>query len=191
VLAAAGPNLPEARVEVEAIGSLHPTARVLVDAAASVAAVRKGMGEASVAHLAAHGRFRDDNPLFSSLWFADGPLTLYDLQSLPGVPHLVLMAACDAGSSATRPGGELLGLAAGLLTLGTAALIAAHGPIHDGATAEVMLGLHRLLRSGVVPAAALAAVQARAADAEPRIQAAAASLVCLGAGTTPSPLASE
>jgi CHAT domain-containing protein len=101
------------------------------------------------------------------------------------------MAACDAGSSATRPGGELLGLAAGLLTLGTAALIAAHGPIHDGATAEVMLGLHRLLRSGVVPAAALAAVQARAADAEPRIQAAAASLVCLGAGTTPSPLASE
>jgi tetratricopeptide (TPR) repeat protein len=191
VLVAAGPKLPEARAEVEAIGSLHPTARVLVGAAASVAAVRKGMGEASVAHLAAHGRFRDDNPLFSSLRFADGPLTLYDLQSLPGVPHLVLMAACDAGSSATRPGGELLGLAAGLLTLGTAALIAAHGPIHDGATAELMVGLHRLLRSGAVPAAALAAVQDRAADAEPRIQAAAASLVCLGAGTTPSPLASE
>jgi hypothetical protein len=36
--------------------------------------------------------------LFSALWFADGPLTLYDLESLPRLPHLVLMAACDAGN---------------------------------------------------------------------------------------------
>jgi tetratricopeptide (TPR) repeat protein len=185
VLAAAGPRLSDARFEVEAVAALYPTSRSLVGDDASVAAVRAGMGEASIAHLAAHGRFRDDNPLFSALWFADGPLTLYDLESLPRVPHLVLMAACDAGSSATRPGGELLGLAAGLLTLGTATLIAAHGPIHDGATADLMVDLHRRLRSGLVPAAALAMVQTRAADAEPRVRAAAASLVCLGAGISP------
>jgi CHAT domain-containing protein len=186
VLAAAGPRLADARAEVEAVAALHPSSRLLVDGNASVAAVRAGMGEASIAHLAAHGRFRDDNPLFSALWFADGPLTLYDLESLPRLPHLVLMAACDAGTSATRPGGELLGLAAGLLTLGTATLIAAHGPIHDGATADLMVDLHRRLRSGVVPAAALAMVQTRAADAEPRVQAAAANLVCLGAGIAPA-----
>lgn len=189
VLTAAGPRLPAAPGEVESIAALYPASRALVGAAASVAAVREGMGRASIAHLAAHGRFRDDNPLFSSLRFADGPLTLYDLEPLPGVPHLVLLAGCDAGSSAARAGGELLGLAAGLLTLGTATLIAALGPIHDGSTAALMIELHRRMRAGVAPAAALAAVQEGAADAEPRIRAAAASLVCIGAGTTPGPTA--
>jgi hypothetical protein len=184
VLAASGPGLAEAQAEVEAVAALHSGSRALVGSDASVAAVRAGMGEAAIAHLAAHGRFRDDNPLFSSLWFADGPLTLYDLESLPRVPRLVLMAACDAGASATRPGGELLGLAAGLLTLGTATLIAAHGPIHDGAAAGLMVDLHRRLRAGHVPADALASVQDEAAEAEPRVQAAAANLVCLGAGIT-------
>ena len=186
VLAASGPGLAAAQAEVEAVAALHTGSRSLVGGAASVAAVRAGMGEAAIAHLAAHGRFRDDNPLFSSLWFDDGPLTLYDLESLPRVPHLVLMAACDAGASATRPGGELLGLAAGLLTLGTATLIAAHGPIHDGAAAGLMVDLHRRLRSGHVPADALALVQTEAAEAEPRVQAAAANLVCLGAGMAPA-----
>jgi len=63
-------------------------------------------------------------------------------------------------------------------------LIAAHGPIHDGAAAGLMVDLHRRLRAGHVPADALASVQDEAAEAEPRVQAAAANLVCLGAGIT-------
>jgi CHAT domain-containing protein len=81
------------------------------------------------------------------------------------VPHLVLLAGCDAGSSAARAGGELLGLAAGLLILGTATLVAALGLIHDGATAALIIELHRRMRAGVVPAAALAMVQEDGAGA--------------------------
>lgn len=59
------------------------------------------------------------NPLFSSLRFADGPFTVYDLERLGQVPHLVVLAACDSGRSAVRPGDELLGHGVAFLTHGT------------------------------------------------------------------------
>ena len=38
------------------------------------------LGGVALAHLACHGAFRSDNPLFSSLRVADGDLTVYDLE---------------------------------------------------------------------------------------------------------------
>ena len=35
-----------------------------------------------LAHIAAHGIFRADSPLFSSLRMHDGPLTVYDFEQL-------------------------------------------------------------------------------------------------------------
>ena len=77
---------------------------MLTGEAATAAAVLAALPHAGIAHLAAHGTFRRDNPLFSSLRLADGPLTVYDLQTLPGVPELVILAACDSGLSLVCPG---------------------------------------------------------------------------------------
>ena len=52
------------------------------------------------AHVAAHGEFRADNPLFSCLHLADGPLTAYDLQRLRRPPQLLVLSSCE-----TRPDG--------------------------------------------------------------------------------------
>ncbi|GAA4753262.1 CHAT domain-containing protein [Modestobacter marinus] len=188
VLVAAGPGLPAAPAEAAAVAELHPTATLLVGPGATVASVRAGIGRSAVAHVAAHGHLRADNPLFSSLQLSDGPLTVYDLDSLAEVPRLVVLAACDGGSSAVCAGAELLGLAAGFLTLGTSALIAPIGPVCDGAVADLMVELHGHLRDGLLPAAALARVQQDAAGGSPGTLAAAAGLLCLGAGTSPSSL---
>lgn len=53
-----------------------------------------------------HALFRADNPLFSALQLADGPLTVYDLERLRAAPRDMILSACDDGVSAVRPGDE-------------------------------------------------------------------------------------
>ena len=73
------------------------------------------------AHIACHGHFRRDSPMFSSLILADGPLTVYDLESLATPPSLVVLPACNAGIAAVSVGDELIGTASALLGTACAA----------------------------------------------------------------------
>lgn len=183
VLAAAGPDLPGAQAEVETIAGVYGGASIsLSGAAATVEAIGEALRGASVAHLATHGRIRGDNPLFSSLLLADGPLTVYDLERLDAVPHTVVLAACDAGRSVVRAGDEPLGLSAAFLALGTRQLVAPVVPIPDGAAAGLMTDFHHLLATGTSAAEALARVQQQRTTDPAGTGAAAAAFVCMGAG---------
>ncbi|GAA2560047.1 CHAT domain-containing protein [Winogradskya consettensis] len=184
-LAVAGPDLPGAGAEIEALRRLNPGAGVLTGAAATVGAVLAALPGAGLAHLAAHGTFRRDNPLFSSLRLADGPLTVHDLQTLAGVPEVVILAACDSGLSLVCPGDELLGFSAALLAMGSRALIAAMLPVPDGPSAVLMTTLHRELAAGAPPAVALATARRDLlTGGGPAERVAAAGFVCIGAGLT-------
>lgn len=169
---------PHAVAEVTAIGSRYPHASSLLGETATVDAVTDAIDGADLAHLACHGRFRSENPLFSSLQLADGPLTVYDLERLAAPPSLLLLSACDTGLSDVHPGDELMGFAAALLSLGTATLIASVVPVPDAATRRLMVGFHDRLRAGHTPAASLAL----AADDTDDGPASGAGFVCLGAG---------
>jgi len=183
VLAAAGPDLPGAQPEVDTIARIYGGGSTsLSGAAATVEAVGAALCGASVAHLAAHGRIRGDNPLFSSLRLADGPLTVYDLERLDAVPHTVVLAACDAGRSVIRAGDEPLGLSAAFLGMGTRQLVAPVVPLPDGAAVELMTGFHHLFANGMTAAEALARAQQQWAAGPPDARAAAAGFVCMGAG---------
>ena len=170
----AGPQLPGADAEVHDVARLYDAAEVLTGAGATVSAVCGAMGRADLAHVAAHGTFRADSPLFSSLLMADGPLTVYDLERLRTAPSVVVLPACHAATAAVRTGDELLGTAAALLGLGVRSVIAPVMAVPDETTAALMVDLHRRLRSGEGPAVALAAA---AAGADP---VAAAPFVCIG-----------
>jgi CHAT domain-containing protein len=152
-----------------------------------VGAVADALERADRAHIASHGVFRADNPLFSALQLADGPLTVYDLERLRGAPRDMILSACDGGLSAVRPGDELMGFSGALLALGTSALIASVVPVPDESTHRLMLALHERLAAGDEPAAALAAAGAAALDpAAPADYATAAGFVCFGAGSAAS-----
>lgn len=183
VLAVAGPGLPGARAEAEAVGGIHSTSP-LVGPEATAEAVITALDGARLAHLAAHGRLHATNPLFSSLRLADGPLTIYDLERLHRAPRMVILAACDSGRSVVRAGDELLGLSATFLALGARTIIAPVMSVPDTETAPVMVALHRLLRAGHSAADALARTQRAGED----LAAASAGFVCIGADMTLPPV---
>jgi CHAT domain-containing protein len=170
----AGPGLPGARNEVTRLGRLYPRAETLVGERATATAVLASFEGAEVVHLAAHGSFRADSPLFSSVRLADGPLTVYDLEQVRRAPRLVILSACEAAAVAVRSGDELLGTAATLIGLGVRQVIAPVTAVPDDATQPLMLALHRHLLAGCTPAEALA----RASQDQPGV--AAAAFVCVG-----------
>jgi CHAT domain-containing protein len=136
------------------------------------------MDGAWLVHMAAHGTFRDDSPLFSAIELADGPLTVYDLERLKQAPHHVVLSSCSSAVGVAVGADELLGLVSALISLGSAGVIASVVPVNDPATVPLMTALHDQLRAG----AGLAAARARRAMSDdPVAQATAYSFIALGA----------
>lgn len=174
-----GPGLGSGGAEVPAVAAQDPDVEVLDGADATVAAALTALDGAALAHVAAHGHFREDSPLFSSLTLADGPLLVHDLQRLQRPPHRVVLSACESGVMAPVGDQELLGLAAALLSMGTAGVVSSLAEVDDAATVEVMVALHAALRAGGgLGDALLAARQVAAGDQV--LAATAASFTVLG-----------
>ena len=152
-------QIPRVRDEVTAIAEILPGSTVLLDGAATAAAVRELAPRADVLHLACHGQFRPDNPLFSSLHLGDGWMTVRDAYELDLGCAFVTLSACETGVSAVAPGEELMGLARGFFSAGTASLLVSLWTVDDASTAELMTGVYRGLRDGLRPADALARSQ--------------------------------
>jgi tetratricopeptide (TPR) repeat protein len=149
-----GPGIPGGRADAEAIERAVEDTVVASGPEATGARLAELMGDRSILHVAAHGRFRPDGPTFSSLLLHDGPFGLYDLQSMP-VPELVVLAVCDAGRSEPLPGGELLGMAPAWFHGHATTVVAAGHSIVDSDAAAVTSGFYQLL-PGRTPASALA-----------------------------------
>ncbi len=151
----AGPRLDHADTEIAALQGCYPGAVALTGTAATADATREVLDGAALAHVAAHGHFRSDNPQFSCLEMADGPLTVYDLERLGRAPEVLVLSACDSGLSDVKPGDELMGLAAAVMALGTRTLVASVVPVADEPTRPFMEAFHARLLAGETPAAAL------------------------------------
>jgi tetratricopeptide (TPR) repeat protein len=178
----AGPGLPYAAAEVLTLARRYGGARRFTGRSSTVHAVTDALDGAELAHIAAHGHFRADNPLFSAIQLADGPLTVYDLERVNRPPRHLVLSACESGLPAVHPGDELLGLAAALLALGARSLVATVVPVPDEASRPLMLRLHRHLRRGATPAAALAKAQRELTGGGPEVSVAATGFLCFGAG---------
>jgi CHAT domain-containing protein len=175
-----GPGLGVGGGELRALSGQYPGAKVLADGTATARRVLEALDGAPLAHIAAHGTFRADSPLFSSLLMDDGPLTVHDLEGLRSAPYRLILSSCDSGMLATAGANELLGLTSSLVPLGTAGIAASVVPVNDQATVGLMIELHRGLQRGATLGHALC--QARAGVHGDPVQAATAwSFVTLGA----------
>ncbi len=99
-------------------------------------------------HLAAHGSFRSDNPLFSGLALADGWLTTLDIFNLRLHTSLVTLSACETGRSVIGGGDELLGLMRAFLYAGAASLVLSQWAVDDRSTALFMDHFYKNLKRG-------------------------------------------
>jgi tetratricopeptide (TPR) repeat protein len=150
-----GPELGSGRAEVTSLARLYGKAVVLGDGTATAERVLAAIDGSRLAHIAAHGIFRADSPLFSSLLLDDGPLTVYDVEGLRRAPYRLVLPACESGVQAPAGADELLGLAAALLPRGTAGIVASVVRVNDEAASHVMQALHASLLNGTSLAAAL------------------------------------
>lgn len=176
-----GPGLAAAGAEVAGLAAGYPGAVVLGGGTATAANVLAALDGADLAHVAAHGTFRADSPLFSSLRLDDGPLTVHDLEQLARSPRRVVLPACDSALLGPAGADELLGLTSSLLPLGTTGVVAGVVPVGDEATAALMGRLHRHLRAGHTLAEALRRSRPGGGE-DPVAVATGWSFVSLGAG---------
>ncbi|MDN5751006.1 MAG: CHAT domain-containing protein, partial [Pseudonocardia sp.] len=98
VVVVAGPGLAGGEAEAAAVSACHPWATVLAPREATTGAVLDAMARAGLVHLACHGVLRSDNPIFSALTMADGPLTVHELDLRAVAPHRIVLASCDSAA---------------------------------------------------------------------------------------------
>jgi tetratricopeptide (TPR) repeat protein len=179
VVLVGGPRLLTGDVEVRHLVRQYPDAMVLADGEATADRVMAAMDGAWLVHMAAHGTFRGDSPLFSAIELDDGPLTAYDLERLKQAPYRVVLSSCSSAVGVAVGADELLGLVSALISLGSAGVVASVVPVNDPATVPLMTALHEHLRAGAdLPAALTLARHAAAGDAV--AQATAYSFIALG-----------
>jgi len=159
------PPLPGAAAEANGVAQMFgTTAHLGADARESL--LHHLDGNVDFVHLAAHGLYDADNPLFSRIALApgdgeDGSLTVHEILSsldLRGV-KLVVLSACRSAAGTPSGGDEMVGLTRALLYAGTPNVISTLWNINDTASAGLMNALYRRLAAGSSPAEALRQAQ--------------------------------
>jgi CHAT domain-containing protein len=158
---------PRVRDEILNLTPLFPSAEALIGESATVEALRQSAPRADILHLACHGQFRSDNPLFSSLRLADGWLTVRDAYDLELRCGLAVLSACETGVNAVAPGDEIIGLARGFFSAGAPSLIVTLWTVDDEETATLMADFYKRLLAGDTPAAALRHAQREMLERQP------------------------
>ncbi len=153
-----GGALPFTRQEAELVAALLG-GQALVEDDARLDVLRTAAGGCRVLHLAAHGDFRPDNPLFSGLALADGWLTTLDIFGLRLNASLVTLSACQTGRNVVAGGDELLGLMRAFLAAGAASLALSLWAVEDRSTAALMASFYRKLAAGQPKGQALRSAQ--------------------------------
>lgn len=141
--------------EVQSIAGTLPHAELLLGADANIEALRTAGLHSRILHIATHGTFRQDNPMFSGIRLGDAYLNLYDLYQLQLEADLVTLSGCATGLNVVTAGDELLGLIRGLLYAGAQSLLLTLWNVHDRSTADFMTSFYRRFQKGAGKAAAL------------------------------------
>jgi CHAT domain-containing protein len=152
---------PRIHDEIRSIGGIFGDTTAFVDAAATADALRLHSTAADVVHLACHGQFRSDNPLFSALLLADGWFTVRDAYSLRLDNALVTLSACETGANVVAPGDELIGLARGFFSAGACSVLLSLWMVDDEATNQMMVDFYREIKAGSSLSTSLRAAQLR------------------------------
>jgi tetratricopeptide (TPR) repeat protein len=160
-------RLPHAAGEARHVAALFADSLCLVDAQATLDALRRLAPAADVIHLACHAQFRGDNPLFSALHLHDGALTAEWLQGLALRPALVVLSACETGLADQGQGDEMVGLVRAFLVAGAARVLAALWPVDDAVTGRFMAAFYGARLAGSPCAAALQQAQSEVRRTHP------------------------
>jgi CHAT domain-containing protein len=169
VMAVPDRRAPHIEQEAQFVAKALGNARLFVGAEATEENLRAYGPQSQYIHIATHGYFRQDNPMFSSIRLGTSWLNLFDLYQLHLNAELVTLSGCGTGMNVVVGGDELIGLVRGLLYAGAQTLLVSLWEIHDQSTAELMRDFYDAYKAAPNKAAALrsAILKARAEHPHP------------------------
>lgn len=178
-----GPGVESANIERGAVERNHPGATIASGAGATAQSVCSMFAGLDLVHVAAHGVFRSDHPLMSTIMLHDGEMTLYDTVPDRVRSRLIVLSSCEGGAQGTADGSEVLGLASVMLARGAAAVLAPLTVVRDLECADFVAEVHGELAAGVPFGQAVSAVRQRwLAHDDLSRWAVASSFTCFGSG---------
>jgi len=171
VLALANPKAPvSSHVEsldeqVEKIAGMYST-KPLIGKDATESALRSKAGQAEILHIAAHGEYKEDTPLFSTIYLRqdtanDGRLEVHEIYGLDlrKVTNLVVLSACELQEGKSGAGDEVMAMNRAFMFAGTPSVIASLWGVGEKATTDLMVRFYTHLKKGMGKAEALQQAQ--------------------------------
>ncbi len=146
VLGVPDPAAPQIENEVRAVASVLPDAHVYLGKEVTLEVLKERGARSRYIHIATHGWFRQDNPMFSSISLGNSNLNLFDLYQLSLPAELVTLSGCGTGLNVVVGGDELMGLKRGLLYAGAQGVLLTLWDVNDLSTAEFMKSFYEQLR---------------------------------------------
>jgi CHAT domain-containing protein len=145
---------PSIHGEATAVADLLPSSHLFLGNTATREILWQIGPKSSFIHIATHGLFRKDNPMFSSIRLGDADLHPADFYSLRLSARLVTLSGCGTGLNVIVGGDEILGLVRGLLYAGAQAVLVSLWDISDAVTAQFMKVFYsELMRVGSISSA--------------------------------------
>ncbi len=151
----ADPRAPEIGLEIEAVGRALAGRRLALRPSLSSDEFFRLAPSARLIHLATHGRFHRQNPLFSAVRLADRWAHLYEILNLDLDADLVVLSGCETGAGRRTAGEEILGLARGFLARGARRLVVSLWPVEDASAGRLAALFHERHAGGLDAAEAL------------------------------------
>ena len=138
ILGVPDPQAPSIGEEIEAVSRALPKAEVFLGPKASEKILREKGPQSRLIHIATHGSFRQDSPVFSGVRLGDAFLNVYDLYRLRLPADQITLSGCSTGVNVVAAGDEPIGLTRGLLAAGARSLLLTLWDVNDVSTARFM-----------------------------------------------------
>lgn len=150
---------PMVETEIESVAQFFPKSTRLTGPDATIENIRRSAIGMDVVHLACHGKFRPDNPGFSSLALFAEELTANEVMKLPLENGTMILSACETGLNEVVSGEELIGLTRAFFVAGACTLILSLWRVNDHVTLDLMTAFYSNFCSGKSSAEALRLAQ--------------------------------
>jgi CHAT domain-containing protein len=131
-------RISHVKAEIESLSAIMAGADVLLGEEATFERIKQAASSSNVLHLAAHGLFRPEAPLLSSIRLADRWLAVQDIYDLELKARLVTLSACETGLGHDAGGDDFVGMVRGFLYAGAASLVVSLWTVDDESMTHLM-----------------------------------------------------
>lgn len=141
-------TMPHISTEIDSVRSCFERHRLLFGSEVTVDAIQSNIADNGIIHFVCHGKYRADNPRFSSLVLDREELFANDIEALPLEDRLIVLSSCESGLNQIVAGEEIVGLTRSFFAAGAGTIMTSLWRINDTETTDLMSAFYKHLTTG-------------------------------------------